>query len=55
MYMMFNPYQHLTQAYALTPEQWQRIEAELTPAQKETIKTGGYVKLGAATVWKKGN
>lgn len=51
-YKMFNPYQHLTQSYFLSPEQWERIKATLTRAELATIESGGVVRLGASSVWK---
>lgn len=52
-YKMYNPHQHLSQAYELTPEQWERVQKSLTKADLADIENGGKVKVGAAAfVWK---
>lgn len=52
-YKIYNPYNHLTEAQELTPEQWERVKAQLTAADLDAIENGGRVKVGAAAkVWK---
>jgi hypothetical protein len=52
-YKIYNPYSHLTEARELTPEDWERIKAQLTPADIANIENGGSARVGkAAKVWK---
>ena len=53
-YMMFNPYQHMTEPFRLTVAQWGRVLARLTQADLANIDNGGWARVGAASVWKVG-
>ena len=53
-YMMFNPYQHLTEAFHMDLRQWGFVKTQLTADQLANIENGYGVKVGlAAKVWKK--
>ncbi len=52
-YKIYNPYSHLSQSRTLTPQEWERIKAQLTQVDLDDIENGGHVRVGvAAKVWK---